>query len=270
MNNFESFVVTIKHYVLKQKKSLLISVASIFLLVLIFGSYKFYRNNVEERAYASFANCMKYYDAEVQQADKKENLGFREIDPFHTQEEKWNKVVEVFQKGFDENKSSSIAPMFLVFKADAMQNLGKSSEALELIKNATKMIKESSLRDSYSLKLALMQIDSNDEAQKTEGLALLKSLAEKSKSPVNDIALYRLGEYFWILKDYSSAQNYWNILVVEHGKKQEAVSYWANLAKEKLKLISNIDETSQKDENLKVAKAQVPQSSKDDAESEES
>jgi len=213
--------------VLNYKKVIIIS-GVVFLVGGFFLTYKFYRDSLEQSAHASFVSCVNVLDAKGQ------------VDgtPFRSEQEKWTKVAEVFEEGYKKNKSASIAPMFLAFKAEALINLGKINESIELLKKVVSLLSEGALKDSYILKLALLQIDSGNEALLSDGILKLVMLSEKDKSPVNDIALFRLGEYYLIKQDIVAAKKYLNILVLNYGNKKENTSIWAKKGLEKLSLIS--------------------------------
>lgn len=204
-----------------------------------FFGYRFYRRGIESRAQMEFTTVMKYFDAPVQTPDfKSDRLSIEDVEIFSSEEEKWTRVAESFRKGYENNTSSGIAPMFLAFQSEALINLGKFEEAIEVLKNAVDILKDDTIKDSYNVKLALMWLDSKDENVQKEGLKLLQSISSKSESPVRDLALYHLGEYYWVKKNFTEAKNYWSTLVSEYGEKVRVPSEWAKLALEKLKLIA--------------------------------
>jgi len=109
------------------------------------------------------------------------------------------------------------------------------------------------------VKLALMYMDTASNVLKDQGLkildgftdthnfiptvresGLLKSIrVSGDKNYVHDLALYRLGEYYWLTKNFKLARNYWNRLTLQYGKSTKTPSVWANKVTDKLKLIES-------------------------------
>jgi hypothetical protein len=167
---------------------------------------------------------------EIQQASRKF---------FISHKEKWTEVERVFDDAYQKNKGAGIAPIFLAYKSEALLNLGKRDKAIESLNNAVSyMNKRCATRSYYKMKLALMEIDSDNKTLQAKGLQRLKSIALDQNSYAQDMGLYRLGEYSWYKKDFSEAKNYWNQLLLKYGKKTKKPSWWADLAKEKLRLIT--------------------------------
>ena len=151
--------------------------------------------------------------------------------------QKWNKVAAAAEKDYQEFKSTSLGSTFLVFQADALNNLGKKAESLVAMRKAVDAMDVAAVRDYYQLKLALMLIDQADDVAAKEGLELLKKLSNNQKSAANDRALYYLGEYFWVNKQYAEAKNNWQQLVVKYGGEKGATEL-IDKAKERLELLA--------------------------------
>jgi tetratricopeptide (TPR) repeat protein len=180
---------------------------------------------------------MKYFDAPVTAQEKNAELDLDSIS-FSSREEKWEKVSALFNKAYQGNASSSIAPYFKAFEAEALLNQQKHSQAIETLAQAVSEINDPAIKANYSLKLALMQLDDANESSHQKGFTHLKSLAENTKSLVHDAALFYLGSYFWHKQEFDVAKNYWNQLLLSYGPDSKNPSPWADQAKEKLKLIS--------------------------------
>lgn len=203
----------------------------------LFYGFSLYRGYVEARAYNSFTSCMKYFDASIESGNEQFSI---DSITFSSAQEKWKKVIEVFMKGYEENSNSSLAPFFLIFAADAHMRENNFSQSKELLEKAVPLIKSNEVKTLYTLKLALMKIDGSDvQADHVAGFDMLKKIAEDSKNPLNDQALYILGEHFWFKRDFSLAKNYWNQLVLAYGQGTKDPSIYASLAAEKLKLIAS-------------------------------
>lgn len=225
-------------FAIARKRKLIIG-AAILVSALVFSiGYVYYKNKLQERAHKSFVRALKIYDAKI--GAKSENMLDVDFKSFSTPEEKWTAVTNVFKEGFENYKSAGIAPFFLVYESEALLNLGKVDESIEVLRQALNLMGKKNAAYSYfNIKLALMLIDTKKQELEKEGIEVLKEIAHDSKNSANDLALYRLGEYFWFAKNYDEAKNYWNQLNVAYGKKSAHPSAWAAQAQIRLKLIQS-------------------------------
>jgi len=220
----------------KHWRYLILGVAGVFMLVLAFLGYGYYSDWVQSSAHKAFVESLRYYDASVTGRPTVMTNGTIE---FATDEEKWKKVEDVFKSAYQSHKGAGIAPVFRVYQAEALVNLGKINEAIEMLAAAVKSMPSAELKDFYSLKLALMKMDSPQQGMQQEGFADLKKVAENEKHFANEAGLYFLGYYFWTQKDFTQAKNYWQQLMVKYGLKEaKQSSGFAELVKSRLKLIS--------------------------------
>jgi hypothetical protein len=205
--------------------------------VIGFGSWGYlsYREKCEEKAYRTLVASLEYFDAPIKSENKETDLAFLDQKEFKTEAEKWEKVATVFKEAYSAHRSSGIAPMFLVYQSQALANLGKTAEAIPVLREAIERMKSEPVKGFYQVKLALMLIDEKSE----EGVTLLKQLAAKESSGAHDTALYQLGEYYWHVNNFDEARNYLNQLVLKYGKLERYVSPWVTPAKEKLRLIDS-------------------------------
>lgn len=153
------------------------------------------------------------------------------------EKDKWNRIAAMALKNYQEFKGTKLGAAFLVFRADALNGLDKPEEAIDAMRQAVNAIGVASVRDYYQLKLALMLIDQEKEVAKKEGLELLKKISNNAKDAAHDRALYYLGEYYWINKQFAEAKNCWQQFVVKYGTdkgSQELVEK----AKERLELLA--------------------------------
>ncbi|MFC1894628.1 tetratricopeptide repeat protein [Candidatus Dependentiae bacterium] len=226
-------------YILFYKKEFIAGVAAVIGIIVVGVGYSFYMDSVQRRAHDSFVEAIKYFDSKVVTKDEeKDDLLDLDKYTFSSGEEKWNKVITVFQNGYEQNKSAGIAPMFLAYESEALLNLKKLPEAIIKLKGAVKLMAKSGIKTAYKVKLALMQIDSGNKEQALEGVSVLKTVSLEQRQPLQDMILYRLGEYYWYQKELDNAKNYWNRLILKYGKSLEEPSWWVSQAKPKLKLIS--------------------------------
>ena len=225
-------------YFLNHKREAIITLSILTAIIVLTVGYFFYMGSLQRRAHRSFVDTLKYFDAKVIGKDefKEDYLNLDEFS-FKSSEEKWNKVAQVFQEGYEQNKGAGIAPMFLAYQSQALLNLEKQVEAINVLREAIKAMSNSALKTYYKVKLALMQIDSENKDMVNEGISLLKEISLDQKSSAHDMVLYRLGEYYWNTKNFDEAKNYWNQLILKYGKNAEKPSVWVELARPKLKLV---------------------------------
>jgi len=210
--------------------------------------YNSYRTSIETQAHSDFVASLEYYNAKVSDGKKDENQ-LEDTDSFDTYEEKWNKVAAAFSDGYSKNQNSKLAPLFLAFESEAYVNLAQLDKAIAVLGKALGLKMPAELQQAYLVKLALMKIDLKDKT----GLELLTAFADEygfaegvkkvgfivdgNKNFMHDYTLYRLGEYYWLHKDFNQTRNYWNQLTLKYGKGTQDQSLWAIKASDKLKLI---------------------------------
>lgn len=206
----------------------------LFLIGLVVG-YFYYKSGLQKKAHKDFVNAMKVYNAQViPQEDK--NLG---PDVFTSEQAKWEEVDKVFAQKYEENKRAGIAPFFLAKRVEALIFLGKLPQAIEIQRLLLKNIPGGSDLKTYNkIKLSLMEIDTKLEDNVKKALESLKEIAYDNSSLAQDEALYRLGEYYWNIKDFKEAVNFWNQLKIKFGKTSKSPSPWVEVAKPKLKTIA--------------------------------
>jgi tetratricopeptide (TPR) repeat protein len=198
--------------------------------------YNFYKRNVQIKAHENFISALKYYEAPVKAT--RDETDFSTLQ-FTNDAEKWAKVEEVFRNAYENYKNAGIAPTFLIYQSEALMNLGKHEEAIAALQKSIALMDNSSAADFFSVKLALMQLDSKQAATKEQGFALLKKIAESQQSVAQESALYYLGGYFWSQKKYPEAQNYWKQLLLKFDNNNPKVpSIYAEQIKIKLSLIN--------------------------------
>jgi len=208
----------------------------------IFG-YMYFKKNREEKAYRTMVVAMEYFEAPIKADDDKDedpnDLSFLNKKEFKTKKEKWEKVQQVFAEAYKNHCSSGLAPVFLAYQAEAQINLNNLAEAIKLIREAISQAHPREVKEQYQVKLALMLIDTKNDASITEGLSMLKKIAADDHSVSHDTALYYLGDYYWHRKKFVDARNYWNQLLLKYGKDEKNPSPWVPVAKERLRLIDS-------------------------------
>lgn len=197
-----------------------------------YAGYSYYRKRIQRAAHHDMVAALQYFDAPVIQDAKREGKL-----QFATEEEKWKEVATQFNEAYKRNASSTLAPMFLAFYSEALSNLGQHKEAIRSLTEAVNSIKDARLQEYYQLKLALLNLDSKDEAAHKQGLDMLQKIAFNQQHAAHDQALYHLGLYYWINKKFNEAKNYWQQFIVKYGNEQALEPFIHNV-RTKLELIA--------------------------------
>jgi len=208
--------------------------------VIVLGSagfgYIYYKNKVRAAAYKDFMTAIQCYDGVVK--NKKVSSDYPSIKQFESEKDKWTQTEQVFRQGYQNYKNTELAPAFLSFQAEALLNLGKIDEAIKVLKEVVSQVKSAEIKDSYKVKIALINLDKKDEKAQSDALNELISVANNDSSAANEVALYQVGSYFWNQKKYNEAKDYWQRLLVKTTAKSGQVSVYAGEVREKLGLIT--------------------------------
>lgn len=182
--------------------SRLLKPAALLLAALLFISggyvgYRYYVVSQEQSAHHSFVEYLETF-----QAAKHANIP-----------QEWERVVGLFEQGYQQHKQRNIAPLFLAMKADAQLQLGQFVESINTLQQALDILpKKSQLFPLFATKQALMQLDSSDDAISKVGLAHLVALARDTDNSLQDMALYYLGRYYWSQNQIEDAKKAWQDL----------------------------------------------------------
>lgn len=221
-------------------------IASVVIVVIIVGctfGYFHYRKSYEQGAHTALVEAMKYFNAKVKSESESssEEIDFFDKKEFSSHDEKWEKVAAVFKEGYESYKSSGIASMFLAYQSEALNKQSKIDEAIVVLNKALREIKSEEVKQYYKVKLALMTIDKGKDSPELveQGIGILKSIATQDDNVANDLALYRLGEYYWYEKNFEETKNYWNQLLLKYGEKSERPSPFVSKMKSRLELIDS-------------------------------
>lgn len=198
--------------------------------------YIYYKSKVRAAAYKDFMTAIQSYDGVVK--NKKVSSDYPSIKQFESETDKWTQTEQIFRQGYQNYKNTELAPAFLAFQAEALLNLGKVDEAISVLKEVVSQVKSEEIKDSYKIKIALINLDKKDEKSQSEALNELISIASNDNSVANEVALYQLGSYFWNQKKYNEAKDYWQRLLVKTTSKSGQVSVYAGEVREKLGLIT--------------------------------
>ena len=205
----------------KHTQNIALSLAALLVLVGGYLGYRWYVQQREERAQLVFAAAVDL----AQQALKSES-------DQQAGSVTWQDVEMAFKIGYDQNKSSYLAPYFLAFQAEALLRQRRQEEALSLMNEVLSQLSTSDqLYDQYFLKRACIKLDSTDEQIKKQGLDELTSIADKADSLFKEPAEYYLGEYYWANQQFDKARDTWLALTAENTKGEPSVWKEAAIAK---------------------------------------
>jgi predicted Zn-dependent protease len=191
------------------------------LLVSAFVGYRWYTMSRAQAAQKHFADCVQEYTKAAQ-----------------TGSQSWAMIAKIFELGAQDYASTSMAPYFLAYQADALIKDNKLAEAAGVMQNAvSKMSKSNELYGLYALKSALLSMDATGEG--VEAVRTLEALARDAKNKQRDAALYYLGRYYMDKGDTARAQETLQELfnMSEHGAATMSTSPWAREAE---KLIERV------------------------------
>lgn len=226
-----------KEFALNYTRQLVYGVIGAVVIGLGGLGYHQYWKHMQAVAQGDLAAALRFVDAPIIPGGKTVVDG--DAVQFASAEDKWNHLNKVFAEAYAKNKGSGISGMFLVNQADALINLGKNTQALEVMNEALDRLPSKELKDFYRVKRALMKMDNEGAVVQKEGLEELKKLADNQSSYAHEQALYYLGNYFWVHKDFAQAKNYWQQLVVKYGMRDgQHPSPYVDVVRSKLRLIS--------------------------------
>lgn len=187
-----------------------------------FAGYKGYRIYIVSQEQAAHQSFVEYFESF--QAAQKANSA-----------QEWERMVTVLDKGYTQYKGRNLAPLFLSLKADAQLQLGKRIESINTLQQAIdSLAKNSPLFSLLATKLALMQLDTADDALSKVGLAQLVLLARDDKNSLKDMALFYLGRYYWANDQIDEAKKAWQELEDSSWIQKAYPSPWVVQAKELL------------------------------------
>ena len=195
-NIWKDFTKVVKKTAKKQKND---RSTQIFLVVALvasigYGGFKLYKWRIaerESRASTMFSESMQLY--------MKAKAGT----------EQWDDVAGVFSLGYEKNSSSQIAPFFKLFQADAVLKQGQGKEARQLMEEAISQLpKGNSFVDLYTIKIALIDLDSEDKSIKESAIEVLEKISGVSCSG-QSLAIFYLGSYYWQQGQTEKAQALW-------------------------------------------------------------
>ena len=204
------------HTTKKQKQIIYGAVILSMLGTMVWFGYSWRQKSIQELAFKAFAESLEELQTGLITASSS-GTDTKQL---------WEDVERAFKVGFEQHGNSTLAPFFLAFQASALAKQGKTQEALLVLTDAVqKMPKKSPLYFAYATKLALLQIDCDDQATQEVGHAALQDLAENRNNPQRAMALYYQGYLAWVANNKPMYENAWTTLIEIAGKD----SVWTQL-----------------------------------------
>jgi hypothetical protein len=128
----------------------------------------------------------------------------------------WESLEASFARGYVDHSSSSLASFFLAFQAEILMREGKRGRALEVMDKAISgMPHDSIITWLYTIKRAVMRLDSDDKDVSKQGERELLDLAQSGHNKVAGLAWYHLWEYAFVNRDEDMRKLAYNKLSVD-------------------------------------------------------
>ena len=198
---------------------------ALMIVLLAAGGYLGYRAYIvsrEQRAHQSFSDYVQEYQTALKTDSKQE----------------WERMATLSANGYEQNRASQIAPLFLSLQSEAQLKLGKSVEAINTLGKAIELLPAGSpLAPALQLRQSLLQLDADDDALSKVGLQQLISIARDKEGSFKDMALFYLGRYYWAQDQIEEAKKTWQELEDSSWYDKAYPSPWMQEVKQKLKLL---------------------------------
>lgn len=239
MNHQKTIFDRIGDHIVKHSRE--IGLATLFIAAVGagFGGYSWYKARLSRDAHKAYAKAAALVSARV--VGKDESKGIFET-AFTSKREKWEAVARAFGEVYAKNSSIGIGVMAGAAQVNALLKLNKKDEAKRVLSLLVNDIPSPALHALYKMTYALMLVDSDAAGEHTRGINMLKAMARDGNSPVQDSALYHLGNYYWHAKNSEQARNYWKQLVMTFEKETKHPSSWVEKAQKKLAMIDEQQE----------------------------
>lgn len=197
-----------------------------FVIIPSFFIYKYYIKKRESKAELFLAESLVEYNKAIQlelqgSTDKSIKLA-------------WDNAQAIFQLGQEKNSSASLADYMGVFNAQALARLGKTEDAIKVLKKSLKNIDCSLYTDIYNTFEALIIIESGDSF----GYEKLKALAFDLNNSQKAMAAYFLGCYELSIGNKDQAILAFTSVGAAI-ESQDTTSAWKSLAQDQLAELLN-------------------------------
>jgi len=174
---------------INNKNSILISLVLVIVAASVFFLYNYRKSQINQSAYAAMTHFLELKKT-LEKTENGSQVLLGKLDSF-----------------FSENKSSGLAPVFLLEKADLLISQGNDSEAITVMRDALKLMSNGLFKDLYHIKLCRLMLLSQDLEVSARGLAELEELSVKSDTDpaARKMSHYFLHKAFWHTKDFEKS-----------------------------------------------------------------
>ncbi len=146
----------------------------------------------------------------------------------------WNQLEVRLANGYSRYSNSYLAPYFLALQADVQLKQHKDQEAAATLTRVINLTDNAQMKEGYTVKKALLQMDMSDESMQKEGLHSLLEIA-RQKGAFSDMALFYLGRYYHYINNNDDAQKSLQELADMQWVEGSASSPWVFEAQKSLK-----------------------------------
>lgn len=205
------------HYVgqFRYGRTVLLALCAVMILAVAGFGYRWWTGYRSEQAHAGLARAIELFERAEQEGTASA----------------WEEAERAFGQGYENYSGSSLAAYFLAFQSEIALRQGNTQKARELLGKAVQSMAVSApLYGAYAVKLALMDMDSDNPDLIEKGTKALQQLASNTRNKDRDMALYYQGLHLFQAGDRAAAEKVWQPLVGVQGTD----SVWAQAAQAKL------------------------------------
>jgi tetratricopeptide (TPR) repeat protein len=188
------------------------------------GVYYFSRSSGQATAYTIFAECIDQFEKASEE----------------NKPELWQVLEKMCAIGFEQSKSSPVAPYLLGIKSHAQYQQNKLDQAISSLDTMLSALpNRSPLYHLYATKRALLKLESQDIQVQDKGINELQALSSDSTNLNRDQAQYYTGAYYLSKNNIEQAKIAWEPLLklANSGKDN---SPWAAIAQRQWEHISTV------------------------------
>lgn len=187
-----------------------------------------YSARVQRQAQFAFTQSLEIY----QQALAKDLTATEE-----KKDNDWDESDLAFKTAYDQHNHSKITPFFLVYRAQSLAKEGEIEKSINILDDAiSKFYNDKHFLNLFKITKSLILFNGSTDDKKL-ALELLDKLANDKDNPLQDMALYYLGEYYFIENNTIKAKEaFQKATELEFKNDLNLTSPWVEKSKEKLNI----------------------------------
>lgn len=185
-----------------------------------------YSARVQRQAQFAFTQSLEIY----QQALAKDLTATEE-----KKDNDWDESDLAFKTAYDQNKHSKISPFYLVYRAQSLAQEGEIEKSINILNDAiSKFSNDKHFLNLFKITKSLILFNGSIDDKKS-AVENLDKLANDKENPLQDMALYYLGEYYSSENDNEKAKEaFTKASELEFKNDLNLTSPWVEKSKEKL------------------------------------